>query len=150
LRIATAADFCGTRWQNNAVIIPTPLGSNRAYLQPVARVMQLYRHHIGSHAVKVERAPDDLDVVASRRGTTVHLHVANTHRTKSVTTPIRIAGATIGSGRVFEIAADPGIEVSFLNAADVMKIVEKPFPAGGAWEFPAASVSALDLEIGPA
>src|SRR2546421_8760473 len=31
---------------NNAVIIPTPKGNNRAYLQPVARVMQLYRHHI--------------------------------------------------------------------------------------------------------
>ena len=51
LKIATAADFCGTRWQNNAVIIPTPKGNNRAYLQPVARVMQLYRHHIGSHAI---------------------------------------------------------------------------------------------------
>src|SRR2546429_5523633 len=43
LKIATAADFWGTRWQNNAVIIPTPKGNNRAYLQPVARVMQLYR-----------------------------------------------------------------------------------------------------------
>ena len=53
LKIATAADFCGTRWQNNAVIIPTPKGNNRAYLQPVARVMQLYRHHIGSHAITV-------------------------------------------------------------------------------------------------
>src|SRR5438876_513419 len=37
LKIATAADFCGTRWQNNAVIIPTPKGNNRAYLQPVDR-----------------------------------------------------------------------------------------------------------------
>lgn len=56
LKIATAADFCGTRWQNN-VIIPTPKGNNRAYLQPVARVMQLYRHHIGSHAIKVADVP---------------------------------------------------------------------------------------------
>ena len=38
LKIATAADFCGTRWQNNAVIIPTPKGNNKAYLQPVARM----------------------------------------------------------------------------------------------------------------
>ena len=45
LKIATAADFCGTRWQNNAVIIPTPKDNNSAYLQPVARVMRLYRHH---------------------------------------------------------------------------------------------------------
>ena len=70
LKIATAADFCGTRWQNNAVMIPVPKGNNRAYLQPVARVMQLYRHHIGSHAVKTGGIPDGLDVVASRRGNT--------------------------------------------------------------------------------
>src|SRR5205814_8556394 len=88
LKIAPAANFCGTRWQNNAVIIPTPKGNNRAYLQPVARVMQLYRHHIGSHAIKVAGAPDGLDVVASRRDNSVYLHVANTQRAKSVTASI--------------------------------------------------------------
>ena len=140
LKIATAADFCGTRWQNNAVIIPTPKGNNRAYLQPVARVMQLYRHHIGSHAIEVGDQPDGLDVVASRRGDTVFLHVANTQRTRAVTTTIQIDGQTSGSGRVFEITDDPTVEVSYLNGADVMKTVEKPLP-DGVWEFPAASVS---------
>ena len=48
LKIATAADFCGTRWQVNAVMIPVPHGN--AYLMPVARVMKLYRHHIGKQA----------------------------------------------------------------------------------------------------
>ncbi len=148
LKIATAADFCGTRWQNNAVIIPTPKGNNRAYLQPVARVMQLYRHHIGSHAVGVSVQPDGLDVVSSRRGDTVYLHVANTQRTRSVNTTIQIAGHAIRSGRVFEIAADPWVEVSYLNDAEVMRPVEKPFGNDGAWEFPAASVSALELQIG--
>lgn len=147
LAIATAADFCGTRWQNNAVIIPTPKGNNRAYLQPVARVMQLYRHHIGSHALRVTGAPDGLDVVASRRGQTVFVHAANTQRTKSIVAPIRIAGAAPGSGRVFEIAGDPAVEVSYLNSAEVMKTVEKPFAADGTWEFPAASVSALELAM---
>ncbi len=148
LKIATAADFCGTRWQNNAVIIPTPKGNNRAYLQPVARVMQLYRHHIGSHAIAVVGAPDGLDVVASRRDQTVYLHVANTHRTKPVHASIEIGGRAPRSGRVFEMSADPAVEVSYLNAADVMKTVEKPLPANRAWEFPAASVSALELAIG--
>ena len=32
--------------------------------------------------------------------------------------------------------------------ADVMRPREKPFAADGAWEFPAASVSALELQIG--
>jgi alpha-L-arabinofuranosidase len=149
LRVATAADFCGTRWQNNAVIIPTPKGNNRAYLQPVARVMQLYRHHIGSHAIEVVGAPDGLDVVASRRDDTVYLHVANTRRTRSVAASIRVEGSALRGGRVFEIAADPAEEVSYLNAADVMKTVAKPFAADGVWEFPPASVSALELPFTP-
>ena len=148
LKIATAADFCGTRWQNNAVIIPTPKGNHRAYLQPVARVMQLYRHHIGSHAIRVGNQPDGLDVVASRRGETVYLHVANTRRTRSVSTTIQIAGQVIRSGRVFEITADPTEEVSYLNDAEVMRPREKPFANDSVWEFPAASVSVLELRVG--
>ena len=147
LKIATAADFCGTRWQNNAVIIPTPRGNNRAYLQPVARVMQLYRHHIGSHVIHVSSAPDALDVVASLRGGTAYLHVANTRRTKSVSAAIRVEGRIIRSGRVFEIAADPAVELSYLNSGAVMQTVEKPFASTAVWEFPPASVSALELEI---
>jgi alpha-L-arabinofuranosidase len=150
LKIATAADFCGTRWQNNAVIIPTPRGNNRAYLQPVARVMRLYRHHIGSHAVRVGTQPDGLDVVASRRDHTVYLHVANTRRTRSVTTTIQIAGEAIANGRVFEITADPAEEVSYLNDAEVMRPREKRFSSGSVWEFPPASVSALEIQIGSA
>ena len=150
LKIATAADFCGTRWQNNAVIIPTPKGNNRAYLQPVARVMQLYRHHIGSHAIKLTAAPDGLDVVASRRADTLYLHVANTQRTRAVSATIQAGEHVIRSGRVFEITADPAVELSYLNSGEVMKTVQKPFTRDGAWEFPAASVSALELQIGAA
>ena len=149
LEIATAADFCGTRWQNNAVMIPVPKGGGRAYLQPVARVMQLYRHHVGTHAIKVSGFPEGLDVVASQRGNTVFLHVANTQRTKSVTAALQVAGRTVRGGRVFEIADDSIVELSYLNSADVMKTVEKPLTAGAAWEFPAASVSAVELDIAP-
>ena len=48
---------------------------------------------------------------------------------------------------MFEISADPTVEVSYLNAADVMNTVERPFADNGVWEFPAASVSALELAI---
>jgi len=67
-----------------------------------------------------------------------------------VTASIRIGTHAPSSGRVFEIVEDPSVEVSYLNAADVMKTVEKPFAATGQWEFPAASVSALELAMGPA
>jgi hypothetical protein len=96
----------------------------------------------------VAGAPDGLDVVASRRDSTVYLHVVNTQRTRAVGASIQIGGSAPRNGRVFEITADPAEEVSYLNSADVMKTVEKTFAAGGVWEFPAASVSAMELTIG--
>lgn len=145
LKIATAADFCGTRWLVNAVMIPVPGG--KAYLMPVARVMQLYRHHVGTHAVSVQRTPDGLDAVASRAGSKLFLHVVNTSRTRSVSAELDVAGARIVGGRVFEIADEPMTEVSELNSDQVMRIVEKPFPRTGCCEFPAASVTAIEVEL---
>ncbi|HKC89339.1 MAG TPA: alpha-L-arabinofuranosidase C-terminal domain-containing protein [Blastocatellia bacterium] len=147
LKIATAADFCGTRWQNNAVIIPVPKNQGRAYLQPVARVMRLYRHHTGSHAVEVKRTPDGLDIVASRSGDTVYLHVVNTQRTRAVKASFQIEGRRVQSGRVLEMADDPMVEVTYLNSAEVMRVVEKPIGDRAGWEFPAASVSAVELKL---
>ena len=93
------------------------------------------------------RTPDGLDVTGSRRGETVYLHVANTLRTRSVSATIQIEGQAVRAGRVFEIADDPMVELSYLNSAEAMKTVEKPLPAGGLWEFPAASVSAVEIPI---
>lgn len=145
LKIATAADFCGTRWQNNALTIPTPRG--QAYLMPVARVMQLFRHHLGTHAVSLGQTPDDLDVVASRSGQKLFLHIVNTNRTRSVRAQLDVANTRITGGRVFEMADDPAVEISSLNSAEVMKTVEKPLSQDAVWDFPAASVSALELDL---
>jgi hypothetical protein len=38
--------------------------------------------------------------------------------------------------------------VSYLNDAEVMRPREKPFATNGVWEFPAASVSALEIQTG--
>ena len=129
-----------------------PRNQGRAYLQPVARVMQLYRHHLGSHALNVQRRPDGLDIVASRRGDTIYLHVVNTQRTRAVKTSFQIAGRQLQSGRVFAIADDPMTEVSLLNSDEVMRITEKTLPAqrlndATAWEFPPASVSVVELTL---
>jgi len=105
LKIATAADFCGTRWQVNAIMIPVPRG--RSFMMPVAMVMSLYRNHTGDKAIDVTLAPDDLDVTASRTGERVFLHVANTNRTQSVSTRIAVDGMVVNSGKVFEIAIEP-------------------------------------------
>ncbi len=145
LKIATAADFCGTRWQVNAVMIPVPHG--RSYLMPVARVMKLYRHHIGEQAVDVTRTPDGLDVVASRTGNKLFLHVVNVNADRSVATNLDLPGATIAQATAFEIADDPMVEVSDLNSTTVMQIHKRQLASGAPWEFPAASVTAVEVEL---
>jgi alpha-L-arabinofuranosidase len=145
LKIATSADFCGTRWQNNALMIPVPHG--RPYLMPVARVMKLYRHHVGSHAVNVNVRPNDLDVVASRKQDTLFLHVVNTRRSGPVDVQLDLAGAAIASANSYEIVEDPEVEVSGLNQSIVMQTRKKQQPRDGRWAFPAASVSAVEIEL---
>jgi alpha-N-arabinofuranosidase len=144
LKIATLADFCGTRWQVNAVMIPVPGG--KSFMMPVAKVMCLYRHHAGEQAVEVTNCPDALDVTASRTGECFYLHVVNTQRTRSVDADLRVNGRKIKGGRVFTLAADPEFEV-FEHREDVLEPVEKPLPDNGQWTFPAASVSAVELDV---
>ncbi|HEV2667516.1 MAG TPA: alpha-L-arabinofuranosidase, partial [Blastocatellia bacterium] len=75
------------------------------------------------------------------------LHVVNTQRTRAVKASIQIEGRRVQSGRVLEIADDPMVEVTYLNSADVMRVVEKPISQPTVWEFPAASVSAVELNL---
>jgi len=146
LKIATAADFCGTRWQVNAIMIPVPLRRGKAFMMPVAHVMSLYRKHTGEKYVKVIKVPDGLDITASRTGNRIFLHVVNTKRMQSVGTELVIDRMTIKSGLVFEIATDPEFEV-IKSHPNVIAAKEKEFPKDGLWTFPAASVSAIELEV---
>lgn len=144
LKIATAADFCGNRWQVNAVMIPTPASRGKAFLMPVARVMSLYRHHTGKHFVSVQQHPDDLDVVASRTANKVFLHVANLLRTQTVQATFSLDGLRIKSGKAFEIAVQSDAEITRYRR-DLLDIKEKDIAINPFWEFPAASVTAIEL-----
>jgi hypothetical protein len=144
LKIATLADFCGTRWQVNAVMIPVPRG--KSFLMPVALVMCLYHHHTGEKAVGTDQVPDGLDVTASRTGDRVFLHVVNTSRDRSITAHLSVAAMQITSGRVFELAGDPEYEVIQTQPHEVA-VIEKPLPRDAQWTFPAASVSAVELKV---
>ena len=144
LKIATLADFCGTRWQVNAIMIPVPGG--KSFMMPVALVMSLYRHHTGEKAVDIEAAPGDLDVTASRTADRVYLHVVNTKRDRSITAQLAVKGMKIASGKVFEMAGDPEYEVIQTQPDEVVPI-EKSLPLNGRWTFPSASVSAVELDI---
>jgi hypothetical protein len=147
LKIATLADFCGTRWQNNAVMIPVPGG--RSFLMPVAMVMSLYRKHAGKEAVAVLKTPNDLDVTASRTGDRLFLHVVNTNRTQPVKTAFRVQGAKTVQGRVYWFALEPEFEI-FEYRPEHTVPRESALDEQAAWTFPAASVSAVELRLQPA
>jgi len=147
LKIATLADFCGTRWQNNAVMIPVPGG--QSFLMPVAMVMSLYRRHTGEKAVAVTRAPDNLDTVASRSGQKIFLHVVNTNRTRSAQARFAVDGMQIASGRVFSFALEPEFEV-FEHRPEHTIPRETDVQPGRPWVFPPASVNAVELTVTPA
>jgi len=144
VKIATLADFCGTRWQVNSVMIPTPRGN--AFMMPVARVMALYRKHSGTKAVTVCEAPGGLDVTASRKGKKVFVHVVNTKRNRRVSARIHVSGCVARTARVFEISASPELEISAHNA-DTLAPVQKAIPGSMEWTFPAASVSAVEIQM---
>jgi len=147
LKIATLADFCGTRWQNNAVMIPVPGG--RSFLMPVAMVMSLYRKHSGQQFVETNSAPDGLDVAASRTRNRIFLHVVNTDRRRPVSSTFTIAGNKITNGRAFWFDLDPEFEV-FDYHPECTFPKESVLDPNVAWTFPAASVSAVELTVEPA
>ena len=144
LKIATLADFCGTRWQVNAVMIPVPDG--KSYMMPVALVMSLYRHHTGDKALNVKKAPEGLDVTASRSAERIYLHVVNTNRNRSIAAQLFVAGMTIESGRVFELAGNPEYEIIETQPDEIVP-VERNMPDNHRWTFPPASVSAVELDV---
>jgi alpha-L-arabinofuranosidase len=146
LKIANISDFCGTRWQTNAVMLPVPAG--RAFAMPVARVMALYRKHSGKHFLSVPDAPADLDVTASRTGDKLFLHVINTNRTASRSAAIAVAGRSLRSAATYTIAADPEFEIMSAER-DPMRVREGKAAVDAPISFPAASVTALEIDLAP-
>jgi alpha-L-arabinofuranosidase len=144
LKIGTMADFCGTRWQVNALMIPVPEGE--AFLMPVAKIMQLYRHHTGTNFIQVKDAPPQLDVTASKAGNTIFLHVVNTDRTASVNSNFHIEGFAFTTGKAFEISADPTFEIMSASN-DPLQPKQKEVTPGKPFTFSPASVTAIELTV---
>lgn len=144
LKIATLADFCGTRWQVNAIMIPVPGG--KSFMMPVARIMHLYRHHTGKKALHIYHKLGDLDITASRTDDTIYLHVVNTSRKRTIITPIEIDNLTVSSAKAFEISADPEFEI--LRAENNPLIPkERVLQVQEPVAFPPASVTAIELKV---
>ena len=142
LKIATMADFCGTRWQVNAVMIPVPAG--RPFLMPVAKVMALYSKYSGKEFLRTNSTSDLLDITGSRTGDSFYLHIVNTSRTNAVPVKFLINGKTIVSAKAYELSADPAYEI--LRAEnDLLLPKTKEIELDKTYSVPPASVTAVEL-----
>jgi len=158
--VATAADFFGTRWTVNAVMVGGPY--QRPFLMPAGVIAALYRAHIGTHGVDAPQI-DGLDIAASRTGDRVFLHVVNgdLHRSKRVELKLgetkpgeaepaeRNPGSrAIARGVAYEIApGDLGAYVHH-DRPDAFIAREMNVPPGDRfeWSFPPASVTVVELD----
>ncbi len=145
--ICAGADFCGTRWTVNAVMMPVPRG--RSFLLPIGSIMKLYKTWKGTEGVNVESAPGDLDVVATRKGSQFYLHVLNTCYKRSVTASLAVRGMTIVKAQIHEIAPPDPLEYVNQNRPDIFTPLTKAVPPGDplTWTFPPTSVSVVELEV---
>jgi hypothetical protein len=148
VKIATAADFFGTRWTTNAVMLQVPRGLS--YLMPVGCVMRLFKRHNGKQGIAVKSCPSDLDFAASRSGSRAFLHVANLNFHRPVEVGFVVEGMSIAGGKVFQIAPESPREYVSEERPDAFapkETVLAPQPTAS-WRFPPASVSGVELELG--
>lgn len=144
LKIATLADFCGTRWQVNAVMIPVPGGN--AFMMPVAKIMRLYRKKSGKEFLTSNCSNTDLDTTASRSGNKIYLHIVNTNRMTPAKIMLKVSGMVIDSGTAFELSADPEFEI-LSGTDDPLIPIERILAVNDAVIIPPASVTAIELIV---
>jgi hypothetical protein len=147
VKIATAADFQGTRWTNNAVMVAVPRGNT--FLLPVASIARLFKKYNGTQGVAVKSAHAGLDIAASRGPGKVYLHVFNLEYKKAVEATLAVDGMTVSGGRVFEIAPPDLRQSVNQDQPDIFQPRESALPAGPQpkWRFPAGSVTAVELNV---
>jgi alpha-L-arabinofuranosidase len=145
VKIATAADFEGTRWTNNAVMLGVPSG--KTFMMPVASIARLFKRYNGTQGATVTTTPPGLDIAASRAGNKVYLHVANLRYSGSVETSFAVAGMKIASGRTWAIAPENLRQFVSVDQTDVFAPVEAAIPDQPVlkWRFPAGSATAVEL-----
>ncbi len=145
VKIATIADFNGTRWTNCAVLHQVPGGVS--YLTPAGAVARLFKPLPHEQSVRIESAPRDLDIAASRVADKIRLRVANTSYNSSTDATFAIKGLAIGSGRISQISPEnPRQEVSPLNP-EVFAPRESNLDAPFRHRFPARSVALVELDL---
>ena len=134
LKIATLADFCGTRWQNNAIMIPVPDG--RSFMMPVAMAVSLYRRHTGEQG----RHGDADSGRPGRHGQPQRRHGVPARGQHAADAPVaarfEVRGTAIARGRVAWFAPEPEFEI-FEYRPELTFPQEKDLPPDRALGLPA-------------
>ncbi len=147
VKICTGADFCGTRWTVNAVMMPVPRG--KSFLLPIGSIMKLFKKNSGTHGISILGGPSGLDIAATRAVSKIFLHVLNMNFRDSVKATFKVRGASIKGGKVHAIAPENPRAYVNQNQPDVFdpQIITLKTQEKMGWIFPARSVSAVELDI---
>ncbi len=144
LDIATLADFFGTSWQVNAILMPNATPYGIPYLQPVGAVMRLFRRHQGERALEVSYT-GAVDAVASATDNRIYLHIANTDMHAHQTLKLDVSGRTVTSARMYCIAADAETEIT-PDRADCFAVRETVID-GDTVILPPAAAAAIEIDL---
>ena len=146
VEIATLADFMGTRWQNNAIMLPSPWSNGgEPYFLPAGSIMRLMGQHIGKFALDVELNNSNIDACASRDGNKIYLHLINLDRTSAQKVNLQIGDEAVTPSRILEISNPPTDEVCVVTP----NIFEpKEIKATSAeYTLPAAGLTVIEFEL---
>ena len=146
LDIATLADFFGNRWQVNAILIPTPRGSGKPYLQPVGQIMRLFGRYAGDWYADV-RSDGSVDATAGIREDRIYLRAVNPSMDTPLSLAVTLDGQTPEGGMIIHQIApdDPTTEVMPQNAA-CFDPVTRTVPGNEA-VLPPAAVAVFEIPI---
>ena len=141
--IATMADFFGTVWQVNAILIAGRKRGMFAYFQPVGTVMHLFGKYQGKQAIDID-CPG-LDATASRTGNKIYLHLVNTDMYAAKTLDLSLDTGTIADVKMYGVAEDITTEITPCNP-DVFDVKEMPVD-GTTITLPKAAVAAVEITL---
>ncbi|QPC82030.1 alpha-L-arabinofuranosidase [Phototrophicus methaneseepsis] len=148
VKISTLADFFGTRWTVNAVMLGGP--HQDAYLMPVGVIMSFFKKYSGEQGLEVPARVGALEFSASRTDDSVYVHIVNTDLHHAQPFDIKLSEGTIQKATVYEIApGDLSASVdhqkpnTFTPTEHTASVTENQVN----WEFPPASVSVVQLQL---
>jgi hypothetical protein len=142
------ADFCGNRWQVNAIMMPTPVvASSKAYFQPVGTVMKLYSQHIGKYAIDCP-ALSGIDSVASvsEDGKKIFVHLVNTSKDFGKQVDVDIPDGNIKCITAYEIAPSDVFSEVYEYEPDIFNETKKVLTKNS-YYLPSGAVSVLEIEL---